>query len=126
MKRLATAIILACVLAACEGPVGPQGPAGPPGPQGQQGAPGRSVTMLSKSGRIPSDGLAIVSFPGVDLDRAVVNCWAGTVNNGTLVWFKISFASEDLFCSSIQDGNTLVVGVGAPGGWRYMVVVATS
>lgn len=85
--RRATAILLALMTVACEGPVGPTGPAGPQGPQGPigstgpQGAPGTAglpgpVGPAGPSGApgarrtdltatIASDGSADVIVPGV-------------------------------------------------------------
>ncbi len=91
MRKL-VAVLLALsvsVSIACEGPVGPQGPPGAQGiqgPKGDKGDPGESPTTMSRRGTIPADGLALVSFPNVRMEDAVVNCWAGDYVQGSLIW----------------------------------------
>lgn len=123
-RLLATTAIILVSLAsfACEGPTGPEGPQGAQGvqgPQGPQGVPGESVTTITRTGTIPSDGDVVVSLPGVNVETAVVNCWVGSFSQGLLIWIKVAFHSE-ASCAASQDGNSLLVVVTGPRGWRYL------
>ncbi len=124
MRRLLTTTAIILATFACEGPMGPEGPQGPQGVQGlqgPQGVPGEGITSISRTGTIPSDGSAVVSLPGVNIDTTVVSCWVGTYSEGILIWIKVAF-HEEASCAASQDGSRLLVVVTGPRGWRYLVV----
>ncbi len=77
---------------------------------------------MTSEGTIPRDGGIAVAFPNTDLDNALVNCWVGTYDQGTLIWLKVSLHA-DATCAATQAGSALRVALLGPVGWRYLIVV---
>ena len=121
-RTVLAVVALSLVSLSCEGPMGPQGPQGPPGPVGPQGPRGESTVTMTAQGTIPSDGGIVAAFPSTDINNALVNCWVGNYEQGTLIWIKVSL-HESATCAATQSGTSLRVALLGPVGWRYLVVV---
>ncbi|MDE2803835.1 MAG: hypothetical protein OXN18_01685 [Gemmatimonadota bacterium] len=77
---------------------------------------------MTSQGTIPSDGRVVVIFPNTDVNHSLVNCWVGTYDQGTLIWFKVSIHAS-ASCVATQSGSTLGVDLIGPVGYRYLIVV---
>lgn len=122
--RKLLAILLPLALLACTGDQGPMGPQGPQGPEGPEGPPGPGSTMFVQTATVGSDGSAEVSFPGLQVESSLVNCWLSDEPDGP--WSKIGTDIDGPQCGARNSGNDMLVRIaGAPPGWHFMVTAVT-
>lgn len=128
MRHVAV-VLLAAVLAACEGPMGPEGPTGPQGPagpQGAQGPQGESVAYESFEGAVTQTEMTTGTVDTGGVAPGVV-CYISD-DGTTWVTLDTDFA-DDTGCGVIQEtattysGRALVPDGFVDSGWTVRIIL---
>jgi hypothetical protein len=143
MRRVATMLLAAAMLVACEGPMGPEGPQGPEGPEGvmgprgpagEQGPPGADgqdgsgALVYVAEGTLNSQGSAAVGLPAsvvAEFGLPVVSCWISSTGNTWLLVDALPPSEGSPFCgiagSTTQDPAVVISSSSGFSGWFYFI-----
>ena len=123
-SRLLVALLVPCVLAACEGPLGPEGPTGSTGAQGPTGEPGPG-TRVVRTGSLDSSGAGFVHLPdaaGTLSDPPAVACYVARSASDN-VWVVVASSNATGACGLIGHLSHIDVGiVESSPGWAFRIV----